>query len=612
LIDDDVCLYTLVPAQRTHGPEGGAGEFNVTATAGCRWTVTKPATANWLAVIIPSGTGVGNVTYTVDPNASTVARSAILKVAGKSFTILQRGVPPPDLTKPSLTILSPPAGARVTNLPLIVTGKSADAGGVNRVEFRVENSSGTNEYRTADGTTNWTATVDGLLPGLNVVRVRARDTADNVSTEITRTVRFVVVSPISLAIEGEGDASGVITGASDGQFLEVGRVYTITATAVPAKVNLFARWQGDIATNTARLTFTMRSNLSLRAVFVANPFIPLKGTYSGFATETALAPRNEASGFFTATITDLGAYSGKLTIGGKVISIAGRFDLEREATLDVARPGFNPLSITMSLAGETIHGSVSDRNWSANLLAERAATGGVLESPPAPGRYRFLFGGSDDPAQGPHGFSYGTATLDAAGKVTVVATLADGSVFSQRTALSQVPRFPMFARLYGGAGQLQAWMELPQDFFLTFGHGGNGLWLKSPVPTSRLYTNGFTLDIQPFVTRYLPTSVPSTPFLGMSGQVSYTGGHVIFSGGNLATPFTNVVRVDAGNKIVNLGTTDQGTNRLTLTYPLSSGLFSGTVTVPGTTRSIRFNGSLVGGYFLGTNEGGRVLLQAAP
>jgi hypothetical protein len=610
ITDDDICAYTLAPAGRTHGPEGGAAEFIVNATAGCRWTVTEAA--SWLSVITSSGTGTLSVIYSVDPNPLPTQRSAAVKVAGKSFTVTQRGVPPPDLTKPAVTITAPTAGARITNLPFTVTGKASDAGGVSFVEYRIENVAGTNDWTPADGTTNWTANVDGLVPGLNTLRIRAYDTAGNyASNGVTRSFTFVMVSPIRLGQDGDG--TGIITGASDGQFLDVGRTYTITAVPLPAKSSLFLRWEGSIETNTPKLTFTMRTNLSLYAIFKINPFPPLKGPYNGFVSESGPTPRFETVGNFTATLTDLGAFTAKLILGRNVHPLSGRFDPDGYATNIIQRPGLNPLTVLLVASDGFINGSVTDGNWFSNLAAERAAVGGVTNSPPAPGRYRVLFTSNyQDPASAPNGTSYATATVDALGRVNLVATLADGTVFSQGTLLSQSQRFPMFSRLYGGAGLAGGWVGVPQDFFVTFGDGGYGIWYKSPFPGTRFYTNGFAAGFNFLVTRYVASAVPSTPFLGTPPDVSYSGGQVVFSGGNIGPSFTNVVRVDPGNKIVNLGTTDGRTNRLTLAYNLSGGNFSGTVTVPGTVRSISYKGSLTGGFFLGSNECGRVLLQAAP
>jgi hypothetical protein len=440
--------------------------------------------------------------------------------------------------------------------------------------------------------------------------VRAHDAANNVSDGTPRSINFIVVSPLSLTSQGDG--AGNFAGVRDGQFLDVGRTYTVTATATPPKTNLFAGWSGDIVTNAPRLTFTMRTNLTLVAKFVPNPFLSYKGSHHGLFSQLGDAARHESSGFIRATVTDLGAYTAKLTLAGKVIPLSGKFALDGSATNELQRPGLNPLSIHLALEDGSLTGNINEGNWQAVLSADRAAVG-LADPPPVPGRYNLVFPGDDNPGRGPHGFSFASATVDAAGRVRVVATLADGTIFTQGTTLSNRRRWPLFGRLYGGSGQILGWMELPAEQFPAVGRAGSCAWFKTPPSLTKYYPDGFTLLAEMSGARYDRTAVTSTPFLSFtSGEPAYGGGLVDFSGGNVTTAFTNVVRVDPGNKVVGLGTIHQGTNRLTLAYSLASGAFGGSVTVPGTTRPVPFKGSLYGGFFLGSNECGRVLLRAAP
>ena len=86
-----------------------------------------------------------------------------------------------------------------------------------------------------------------------------------------------------------------------------------------------------------------------------------------------------------------------------------------------------------------------------------------------------------------------------------------------------------------------------------------------------------------------------------------------FTAGNLEAPFANELLLKTGNLFANLGT-----NRLTLSFAPSSGLFSGSVLVPGGTRTLLFKGALHHkgaygeGFFPGTTEGGRVTLGPRP
>ena len=82
-----------------------------------------------------------------------------------------------DTTPPLVTFTSPDEGAQTADDALVVTGAAADDSGVQRVDIRV----GDGAYEpttTEDGYATWSATV-ALAPGVNVLKVRARDTLGN-------------------------------------------------------------------------------------------------------------------------------------------------------------------------------------------------------------------------------------------------------------------------------------------------------------------------------------------------------------------------------------------------------------------------------------------------
>jgi hypothetical protein len=84
-----------------------------------------------------------------------------------------------DTTVPKVAITSPASGAKLTNSTVVVRGTATDNIAVGAVEYRLENSAGTNAYQAASGTNSWTATVTDLIPGMNTIRVRAFDTSSN-------------------------------------------------------------------------------------------------------------------------------------------------------------------------------------------------------------------------------------------------------------------------------------------------------------------------------------------------------------------------------------------------------------------------------------------------
>jgi hypothetical protein len=95
--------------------------------------------------------------------------------------------------------------------------------------------------------------------------------------------------------------------------------------------------------------------------------------------------------------------------------------------------------------------------------------------------------------------------------------------------------------------------------------------------------------------------------------INLTEGMVSFVGGNLSSSFENIVHLAANNKVTNLSS-----NRLALRISLPNGLFSGTITPPGATKTTPFKGALLQkfnagfGNFMGTNQSGYVDLHKAP
>src|SRR5258707_579542 len=162
-----------------------------------------------------------------------------------------------DVTKPTVAITSPLDGARVTNGTVTVQGTASDNNGVAQVLVQL----GSGPFQVATGTANWSASL-ALAPGPNTVVAKSVDTAGNQSAPVSETITYAILSQITLSANGNGSISPNL----NGQFLEVGKSYTLTA--LPASGNAFTNWTGGIPANTAVLTFVMQSNLTLTANFV--------------------------------------------------------------------------------------------------------------------------------------------------------------------------------------------------------------------------------------------------------------------------------------------------------------------------------------------------------
>ena len=147
-----------------------------------------------------------------------------------------------DTTKPTLSIVSPKANAKLTNVVLAVTGTAKDNAELAGVFYSLNNGAWA-KVATANGWSNWTATVT-LTQKTNTIAAYAQDAAGNVST--TNTVKFTltVTPPSSPPQIGSGTA-GLQAGGKFG--------FTITGVSsqivvVEASMNL-VDWQ-PIWTNT--------------------------------------------------------------------------------------------------------------------------------------------------------------------------------------------------------------------------------------------------------------------------------------------------------------------------------------------------------------------------
>jgi hypothetical protein len=87
------------------------------------------------------------------------------------------------------------------------------------------------------------------------------------------------------------------------------------------------------------------------------------------------------------------------------------------------------------------------------------------------------------------------------------------------------------------------------------------------------------------------------------------------SGGNLSAPLTNAVTLRPNGKLTDLG---GGIENLKFSLTTKTGLFKGKFTHPGLEKTVSYSGvldqlqELGGGYFIGSDQGGLVRLEAAP
>jgi C1A family cysteine protease len=85
------CTYSLSPGSKNFKASGGNGGVSVSAPGGCSWSAGS--TVSWVIITAgASGNGPATVSYTVQPNTQTTARSTTLNIAGSTHKVSQEGV----------------------------------------------------------------------------------------------------------------------------------------------------------------------------------------------------------------------------------------------------------------------------------------------------------------------------------------------------------------------------------------------------------------------------------------------------------------------------------------------------------------------------------------
>ena len=507
---------------------------------------------------------------------------------------------------PTVTITSaPPANSGLTNGSVTVSGAAADSAGISLVEWRLTNGMGATSWTPASGTNSWTFTASNLSFGPNTVEVRSSDTWANVSAIASR--RFVLLVPLTVEINGCGTVAQNFLGTS---FREPGK--TIQLTATPCGNSLFAGWTNGLVTNSAKLSFIMPTGLVLQANFVTNPFTALRGSYSGLFCDTN-ALSQASAGFVSLRTTTKGAYTGLLQIGAQRHAFSGRLGLNGLGTNSVKRGGTNTalrmeLNLNLGESVEWLAGRIFETNWTAELAAYRAVFHSRTNPAPYRGRYTLLLPANGAPGT-PGGDGYAAVTVSANGSARLSGALGTGTPLTQGATVSREGLWPVHVSLDKGNGSVWSWLAFETNSLLVGSNvvqsdlAGDWRWLQPGITNARYYPSGFTNLLMAVGSRYI------VPVGSTNGALTFSNGVVALSGGNLTAPVMNDLFRAPNDKVTN-----QSTNKMSLSIGRSTGLFKGSVVVPETGKTLRFNGAVFqngdfgSGFFLHTNASGPVWL----
>ncbi len=591
-----------LPSVAISSPSAGASfsvgaKVNITASASADSGVSKvtffvngmnigedtktPFTMTWSSTDL----GTFDLTAIVTDNLGVTGESSLVAI-----NITEA---PPESVKPRIRINSPAAGARVNTADVIIKGTASDNLGVAAVLYSVN----AGEFLTAAGTESWEASTT-LSPGENIVQVKSVDTSGNESPITTRKFTYVVSSAIVLQVNG----IGVVRSLRDGQILQVGKKYSIKAT--PGRDQVFNGWTGTITTNSAAFSFLMEPGLTLVANFVPNPFAAVKGTYFGLIQPET--PSHEESGFFRILTTSSGAFSGKITMGGKNYSVRGKFNG------DGSFSSFNPqtgrtLILQLDLVNDTdkITGSLSDGFSTASLIGDRAVFSKNNPSIHAR-RYTVLIPPNSAEPNSPHGNGFGLLTVDATGKTRIAGTLADGTTFSQSASISKDGDWPFYVPTHKGSGSISGKVQFGDEPGIS-DLAGTVNWFRSANASAKLFSNGFSAQTTLIGSGY---SKPSGTRV-LEVEEGENNVLVNLGSGDLETEVQRPVTLGSNNQFkVNPPADD----KLRITVSAATGSLRGSFIHPVTGRTTKHQGvifqkqNLAQGFFLGSAQAGFVAI----
>ena len=501
-------------------------------------------------------------------------------------------------SKPTVVLNSPVAGVILTNGTVTFRGTAADRVALARVLVQLTGQ----PAMEATGTTNWTA-ARSQVPGTNSVRVTSVNKFGAESKPVLRSWFYSVLSPISITTNGSGSITPVLNGKS----LQLGRGYQLIAAPAPGFV--FSNWTGSVTSPAPSLNFLMQSNFVLQGNFIPNPFLPVKGSYSGLFVEKTNNPTHQRSGFVSITVGSQGTFSGKLLIDGETFVLSGKVGLDGTFQQFVFRNGKSLLVVRLNLGlgsgTDQINGTVLSSGWQADLSADRATFSAVTN--PASlfrGRYHLAVPPVTNNPAGPGGYGVSSLAIDSGGIGRLAGSLADGTVLAQVGPVGKTGRWPFYASLYSGKGSAFGWLQLTNETG-TFRPAGQLTWTKTPVP-GRYYPAGFTNQVE------LISSIFSAP---LKGQRVLDVTNAIFTvfGDNLSMATNSTLTITTNHQAV---VTSTNLLKLSVILAPATGLVTGSFIHPATLKATPFKAIVLPqhktafGWFLGTNLTGGISITS--
>lgn len=329
----------------------------------------------------------------------------------------------------------------------------------------------------------------------------------------------------------------------------------------------------------------------------------VRGTYHGLFYETNEV-RHQSSGAFLIKASDSGAYSGTLQLAGQTLRVSGAFNPQRVVTNSISRKNLPALTVELAFDHQqpprALYGRLTDGTWTAPLFGTPLDFNASTNPAPTAGRYTMVFPGTDDHFTVPGGDGYGVVSVDAAGKLKLTGALPDGTKLSHASVVNTAALWPFYLALYKKSGSAIGWLSFTNE--PDAAPSGLVSWIKPTQTSGAMYRPGFTNELSATGSRYLP------PGKG-TNMLSWTNGTLLATAGNLPASLSNTFVIGASHRVT---LAPGSVTKLKLNS--KDGRFSGSLRHTATGKSTSFNGVVLQsleegfGFFLGTNQSGRVTL----
>ena len=528
---------------------------------------------DYTGTVLPDGTNLLALASTDDAGNSTAAPSPFAIVVDRSLRLHL-------LTPPTLFVIKKPA-VKIDPFALLDAGARAEFGGGN-LTVTVATNHTANDLLTIINDTNGGPGI--RLAGTNV------HWGDLLIANFSRALPTV---------------SNSVT-------------FAFTTNATPSAVQALAREIAFSSTNASQLNRSIRFALTdgfgtaAPDVFktivinklptltsVTNRFNSAPGTFTGLILRTNDVVVGEG-GAFQIKVTPGLAFSGTLFIAGGRGTFSGRFNTNGEASVLTSGNKWG-IDLALDPDGATVRGRLTgyaSGGWTSDLLGHKTALATTNFNLTRAGTYTLLLPSSNSPEVGS---GWATFTIDRLGNAKLKGTLGDGLGWSAGIAIGTNGHWPLAIATDRKRGVLLGWMVFSNTVPATF--RGTLTWLKPA--TTPYFTNGIAAELNTSASRY---TVP----VGTNGILASTNINVAIRGGNVSGVRAGGVTVTPTGRFVS--SSGQITN-LTLSINAKSGSFSGSFVHPATGRSAKHSGVVMqnfdggGGFFLGTNRGGILILN---